>query len=319
MKDHLGNNRVVLKKGTSLTIPEIIQRQDYYPFGKTRSLVTSGNNRYLYNGKEVQKELGDQLDYGARFYDAEIGRWNVIDRFAEKYMPVSPYAYVGNNPLSFVDLRGDSLTIVGGLSADALSQLQSRAGSSITLSMSEDGSVTYTRNLNSKGKPARLKGDAKRLAEVIDHSNIFVKVEAERTDMPLAGSYSIGGSFLGNDMVSHEGSSYVVAYQFTNPDLLGSADGFMGTMGKLMMHEVTEAFEGGKISLKSGVPADPPFGGKQSSVYRTAHRRATTQTPIMERFYDANGNEVFDRTRAVRSDFSVSRNGQSHVFYSRTY
>ena len=47
LTDHLGNNRVVLKKGTSLTVPEVIQRQDYYPFGKTRSLVTSGNNRYL--------------------------------------------------------------------------------------------------------------------------------------------------------------------------------------------------------------------------------------------------------------------------------
>jgi len=47
LTDHLGNNRGVLKKGTSLTVPEIIQRQDYYAFGKTRSLVTGGNNRYL--------------------------------------------------------------------------------------------------------------------------------------------------------------------------------------------------------------------------------------------------------------------------------
>jgi len=53
----------------------------------------------------------DWYDYGARMYDAAIGRFMVQDAYAEKYLDFSPYQYGANNPLLFVDINGDSLWI----------------------------------------------------------------------------------------------------------------------------------------------------------------------------------------------------------------
>jgi RHS repeat-associated protein len=36
-------------------------------------------------------------DYGARHYDAALGRFTTNDRFAEKYHSMSPYQYGANN------------------------------------------------------------------------------------------------------------------------------------------------------------------------------------------------------------------------------
>lgn len=95
----------------------VISSQDFYPFGLAHSSYQRENslaNQYQYNGKEQQDELNlGWLDYGARMYSSDIGRFTTADRYSEKYRPISIYQYAANNPLRFVDINGDSIDIYG--------------------------------------------------------------------------------------------------------------------------------------------------------------------------------------------------------------
>lgn len=89
----------------------IVQVEDYYPFGLTFNSYqrdSSMPDQYLYNGKELQDELSlGWLDYGARMYMPELGRFFTIDPKTEKYNTWTPYVYAGNNPVRFIDKNGE--------------------------------------------------------------------------------------------------------------------------------------------------------------------------------------------------------------------
>ena len=104
--DHLGSVRAITNQEGS-----VIEQNAYYPFG---SRHTFGNtyaqttNRFKFNGKEEQTAGNlNYLDYGARMYDSNIGRWMMQDPLSEKYYAYSPYNYCVNNPVMFVDPEGE--------------------------------------------------------------------------------------------------------------------------------------------------------------------------------------------------------------------
>jgi RHS repeat-associated protein len=108
-KDHLGNTRVSFAK-SSTGAPEIIDTNNYYPFGLNHisgSFSTSGFGSfysYKYNGKELQEN--GMYDYGARMYMPDLGRWGTTDPLAEGFRRFSPYHYGADNPVMFIDPDG---------------------------------------------------------------------------------------------------------------------------------------------------------------------------------------------------------------------
>lgn len=141
-KDHLGNNRISYTVDPADGLVKIIDENHYYPFGLKHNGYSSGQQmlreiqfepyvvitpvlnpttasyKYKYNGKELQNEIIgisaenptgfslDMYDYGARNYDAAIGRWMNIDPLAEASKSSTPYNYCYNNPILFVDRNG---------------------------------------------------------------------------------------------------------------------------------------------------------------------------------------------------------------------
>jgi RHS repeat-associated protein len=107
LKDHQGNNRVVINSSGAVQ-----ETNHYYPFGGV--FASTGNVQpYKYNGKELDTKKGlNWYDYGARHYDAALGRWLVVDPLAEKYNATSVYVYCLNNPAKYVDPNGLSTWVM---------------------------------------------------------------------------------------------------------------------------------------------------------------------------------------------------------------
>jgi len=102
LKDHQGNNRVVINSSGAVQ-----ETNHYYPSGGV--FASTGNVQpYKYNGKELDTKKGlNWYDYGARHYDAALGRWLVVEPLAEKMCAWSLYAYCFNNPIGFIDEYGE--------------------------------------------------------------------------------------------------------------------------------------------------------------------------------------------------------------------
>lgn len=98
----MGNIRIVYDQNR-----EVKDVNHYYPFGGLIASSANSNQPYKYNGKELDRKNGlDWYDYGARHYDATLGRWHVIDSSSEKNYSNTPYGYCFNNPVTHIDPDG---------------------------------------------------------------------------------------------------------------------------------------------------------------------------------------------------------------------
>ncbi|CAL2080928.1 DUF6443 domain-containing protein [Tenacibaculum sp. 190524A05c] len=155
-KDHLGNMRLSYTDNNgdgNITQNEIVEEKNYYPFGLQHKGYNSGKSSignskaemFSFGGKELNQELGIEWhDFGARNYEASLGRWMNIDPLGEKMRRHSPYNYAFDNPIYFVD--PDGMMPRGPIERPLKSQVISTSGVSVNYSHRH-----YYQNTNSKG------------------------------------------------------------------------------------------------------------------------------------------------------------------------
>jgi len=120
LKDHLGSIRVIMDEN-----PAVVFAEDYdaWGYGLEERNYAKDNSMYKFTGKERDKE--SEYDYfGARYYDARIGRWGQVEPLLDKYINISPYGYGLNNPVKILDVDGFDL-VLGGNKTAALNDIKS--------------------------------------------------------------------------------------------------------------------------------------------------------------------------------------------------
>jgi RHS repeat-associated protein len=104
--DHLGSPLFVVNTGTG----EIVQAMKYDSWGKVLLDTNPGFQPFGYAGGLYDPETG-LVRFGARDYDPSIGRWLNKDpiRLEGGW---NLYAYVGNDPVNFIDPKGTDAQVV---------------------------------------------------------------------------------------------------------------------------------------------------------------------------------------------------------------
>jgi len=101
ISDHLGSVRKVIDSETG----EILQEMDYDSFGNVIRDTNQGFQPFGFAGGIYDTDTG-LVRFGARDYDASIGRWTAKDPILFYSGSINLFNYCGNDPVNFVDMSG---------------------------------------------------------------------------------------------------------------------------------------------------------------------------------------------------------------------
>jgi RHS repeat-associated protein len=278
--DHLGNIRVSYTLNPADGQLKILEENHYYPFGLKHSnynvdkadfdkdetgffvilkSVERNKNQYKYNGKELQDDFGLNLyDYGARNYDPAIGRWMNMDAQSEKWHTYSPYTYVLNNPLTYIDPDGNDIIVAftggptgGGKTVNANSKEASTAGRVVqeAQKFAEDNGIEFSGRVITPGVTS---------ASSIKNAMGFIKENYTKGEKVVIYGYSYGGDFAVELAEALEAEGISV-------DLLVTVDAADGTGSNITVdNEIPENVENA-VNFFQDTPSGLPSGAQHGT------------------------------------------------------
>ncbi|WP_158642991.1 DUF6443 domain-containing protein [Mucilaginibacter ginsenosidivorax] len=256
LKDHLGNTRVLIGQDG-----QVAQQTDYYAFGLEMNrggvVVPNPDNKYKYNGKELQDELSMNLyDYGARFYDPAIARWTNTDPLAEKNKRWSGYNYAANNPVRFIDPDGmEDKPAVG---ADGLTDDQWIESSNPS---SDPNLSSAFKEVNKEDEQKKEKTNATTSSNQSTSSNgggiiingIIIPIPGMTTFIVIVGHYDLSkivigfqtsGAATGASVFGTSGNGYIQSAMFLGGPFKGYWYDYLGIEGQIIAETAAEGSVG---------------------------------------------------------------------------
>lgn len=296
ISDWLGNMRLAINESGA-----VISCHDYDPYGKLMpGRIYEADveaKRFSFTGHERDPET-DYDYHGARYYNAELGRYLSIDPLSTKNFKTSPYVYTLDNPIKYTDPNGEDVYLVGDENQRKKLYLAlcERVCGEMNITLDEKtGKLTC-----SEIEGVKISEDVFKLQTAIEDHGVDVVVVANEAKMEELDNF--GGAFLGNSCFTDtDGSEYYIARQMVHANELNTISVADCQTGQAEIHEVVEAYMGYLYGKVNNMDVEPAYSNEYPP-YVAAHSNAPSGGDATSVSFDKNGRIVDPETQADKVD-----------------